>query len=112
LAFATQIQAERKGINNEELEHFVQKAMDLYGEAIKSDFTFLPAHNNLGYLYLERAKRTLNKADENGTEKTQAMKRAEADLERAREHCEKAVELDPTYPHAFDNLGNIWREKS
>jgi tetratricopeptide (TPR) repeat protein len=87
----------------------IQEAMKLYEEAIEIDKKFTVAYNNLGFLHLERAKRSLK----HGTSEDGAgEKRAELDLKLALEKCEQGVESDVTYHHTYDNLGNIWLKKS
>ncbi len=113
LAYAIQVQSEREGLEPGERERYVKKAMKRYEEAIQTNPNFTIAHNNLGYLYLERAIRSMDGAKGNGgTESAGTMDDPDEDLDQAEACCKAAVNCDVTYPHAYDNLGNIWKARA
>lgn len=98
LAYANQVQAENRAdlANNEQGRlAYENRAIELYVEATKLNRQFTVAFNNLGYLYLKRA--------EQATEAVAAY----ADLRTARRYLKKAIRSDPSYQHAYDNLGNV-----
>ncbi len=87
-----------------------------YQEADSFDSTnpnFTIAHNNLGYLYFERAIRSMDGVkDDGGSASGGAIHDPDQDLALAEDCCQAAVDCDVTYPHAYDNLGNIWRARA
>lgn len=98
LAYANQVQAEKSaksGRHEQEQQAYQERAIELYVEATRLNRQFTVAYNNLGYLFLKRA------------EKATDARAAKADLRNARRYIEKAIRSDPSYQHAYDNLGNI-----
>jgi tetratricopeptide (TPR) repeat protein len=121
LAFATQIQAAAPSMNDNQREALINQAMELYEAALRCDPAFTVAYNNLGFLYLERAANRMARltgsykshSDERIPATAESIfKSASEDLTRAEGFCSKATECDPTYHHAYDNLGNVWFQRS
>ena len=113
LAYATQVQSDRKGLEPAEKEEYVKEAMKWYEAAIETNPEFTIAHNNLGYLYLERAIRAMDGVKGNGgTPSDDVIEDPEQDLDQAEACCKAAVGCDVTYPHAYDNLGNISKARA
>ncbi len=113
LAYATQVQSEREGLEPGEKEEYVKEAMKWYEAAIETNPKFTIAHNNLGYLYLERAIRAMDGVKGNGgTASDDVIDDPDQDLDHAEACCKAAVGCDVTYPHAYDNLGNIWKARA
>ncbi len=101
LAYANQVQAEnstKTARNEQEQQAYQERAIELYAEATRLNRKFTVAYNNLGYLFLKRA------------EKATEARVAKADLRSAKRYIEKAIRSDPSYQHAYDNLGNIYVE--
>ena len=99
LAYANQVQAEnRKDLADKEQERlaYENRAIELYVEATRLNRQFTVAYNNVGYLYLKRAEQATDAAA------------AKSDLRDARRYIEKAIRCDPSYQHAYDNLGNLY----
>ena len=98
LAYANQVQAENRADladNERERLAYENRAIELYVEATRLNREFTVAYNNLGYLYLNRAAKTTDSAA------------AYADLRSARRYIKKSIRSDPSYQHAYDNLGNV-----
>ena len=66
LAYATQVQSEREGLEPGKKDEYVEEAMKWYKAAITTNPNFTIAHNNLGYLYLERAIRSMDGVKDDG----------------------------------------------
>ena len=95
-AFAYQ-QSSEAAASGEEAERYRGKAIAYYRRAIAVNPNYYTAHNNLGNLYLELAKKSERKG-------RRELLLSAIDLFKA------TTAIRPAYQHAYDNLGNAYYE--
>lgn len=107
-AYAQQVWAELGDLTKEQREQALQKAVDLYKQAIDLNGKFTVAYNNLGYLYLKRAEKILEDMQKDLSLRTDEKLRESSELIRqAEDWCNQAIQTEQTFHMAYDNKGNI-----